>query len=85
MLTWIALVLTLTSLFLVVARFARHRPNGIAIPPLLAAQVLLLIDDARRGDSLGVGLAVFAMVLCAAWAQSLHAGRRRRTGAARTR
>jgi hypothetical protein len=78
MLTWIPLALILVSLFLTVERTVRGRPNGIGIPPLAAAQILLLIDGIRDGDAVSIGLAVLAMVLCAGWAYSLYVARRRR-------
>jgi hypothetical protein len=80
-LTWIALVLTLTSLFLTVERTVRRRPTGIGIPPLAAAQILLLISDIRDGDAIGIGLVVLTMALCAGWAQALRVARRRRRAA----
>jgi hypothetical protein len=83
MLTWIILALILTSLFVTVERVLRGRPNGIGIPPLAAAEILLLIDDVRDGYWIGAGVAVLAMALCAGWAQSLRVARQRRLRAAR--
>lgn len=78
MLTWIALVLTFTSLLLVMERLVRHRPNGIALPPLIAAQILRLINGVKDSDTVTVGLAVFTLALCAGWAQALRVAHRRR-------
>lgn len=78
MLTWIAITLTLTSLFLIVERLVRHRPNGIAIPPLVVAQALLLTDDIRRGDWAGIGLVALTVAVAAAWVYALYVARRRR-------
>jgi hypothetical protein len=81
MLTWIILALILTSLFVAVERVLRGRPTGIGIPPLAAAQILLLISDIRDGDAIGIGLVVLTMALCAGWAQALRVARRRRRAA----